>query len=154
MVILTIIIFAITMCSSKVTNLVKYINTGLFLFIIFMSLLSSNIVVTKSNNIRSDVSVYGNDYLTAMVQITTNTFVIWMIVLLVIKIIYSIHKRIDENSEINNKIIPIKEIDIPSNVTLKQQEIKEEHKEEMFTLEEYKLLYEYLKEIKSKGQNK
>lgn len=152
MVIITIIIFIITMSKGNITPVVKYINTGAFLFIIYMLLISSNIVVTKNINIYSSVSAYSNDYLPAIIQMTTNTFAIWMIVLLIIRIIHKVHKKIDEEEITKQETLPIKEISIPTNVTLKQQEIKQEEKDEMFTLEEYKLLYEYLQEIKSKDQ--
>lgn len=153
MVVLTIIIFIITMSSSKTSPLVKRINTGVSLFIIYMLILTSNVVVTKSINVYSSISVYANDDLPALVQITMNTFAIWMIVLLVIRIINKVSNKIDkvEPKEKENNL-PIKEIAIPTNVTLKKQEKVRD--EELFTLEEYKLLYEYLQEIKSKEQNK
>ena len=154
MVVLTIIIFVITMSSSKTTSTVKGINTGVFLFVLFMLLLSSNIVITKNINVYSQISVYSNDDLPAMIQITMNTFAIWMIVLLIIRIIHVVGDKTEKIEETENTSLPIKEIIIPTNVTLKKpEERKLKEKDEMFTLEEYKLLYEYLQEIKAKDQS-
>lgn len=155
MLLTTIIIFVVTMFKKEISKNIKKLNTFIFLLIIFLLLLSLNIVMTKNINVYSEIAIYSNEYLLVMIQMTMNIFTIWIIILLIIKLINKLGKKASEKEETNHKK---QEIENKENKEEKDSISSEKQKfiareEEPFTVEEYKLLYEYLKEIKEKRQN-
>ena len=156
MVIITIIIFIITMFKEDIAPVVKRINTAVFLLIIFFLILAANIVVSKSLNVYSEISIYSNITLAVMIQFTMIIFALWMVALLVIRLIHIFGKKADKVEEEkiveeNKKVAPPVQTVTASMKSIVP--IAMEHKDEdMFTLEGYRLLYEYLKKIKENNK--
>lgn len=150
MVIITIIIFISTMFRSNISKGIKRLNTLVFLIIMFLLLLSLNIVIDKNINVYSDIAVYSNEYLLVMIQMTMNIFTIWILVLLILKLINKLRKKAELKDQEDQEIQPEK---IQTIIYDEPKFIPRKKKEELFTLEEYKLLYQYLNEIKEKNKN-
>ena len=103
MIVTTIIIFIATMFKENISSGLKKLNTFAFLLIMFFLILSLNIVMTKNVNVYSQLAIYSNEYLLVMIQMTMNTFAIWILVLGIIKIIHIATKKTNFEDE------PVKE---------------------------------------------
>lgn len=127
-------IFLVSLFSQKMNTVVRNINIGIYVFILYFLFLLGQVVINKNINVYSDLAVYQNEEMLVLIEITMILFSLWILGLGIFKIINSIknkNKIKDNFKEISN-------------------EAHDEILIDGFTKEEYKLLSQYLQEMKNK----
>lgn len=148
----------------------KWINTIAFCIIHYLLILLLNVISTKGLNVFELTSVYGNKKALALIELSSSTFVLWI---LLIGIYFLIHKFLNRKKELVLDEIPVEskyriekpimEVEAPIKVLsnkrpnlIEKVEVKEEKSENiydsMLTVEDYKLLLNLLKEQRHKEQ--
>lgn len=133
-------IFFSSLFSQKMNLIIRNINIGVYTLILYFLFLLGRVVTEQNIDVYSDLAIYQNDEMLVLIEITMILFSLWVLGLGVYKLIKILINR-------KNK-----------------QQVKEEFKEvsnkindeiliDGFTKEEYKLLSQYLQEIK-KNKNK
>lgn len=128
-------IFIKSIFSKRINSVIRNINIGVYMIILYFLFLLGQVVLMHKINIYSDLAVYQNEEMMILVEITMILFSIWIIILLVYQSVrFYISKRNRSKTKENFKEVSNK--------------INEEFVIDGFTIEEYKLLSAYLKEIK------
>lgn len=133
-------IFFSSLFSQKMNLIIRNINIGVYTLILYFLFLLGRVVTEQNIDVYSDLAIYQNEEMLVLIEITMILFSLWVLGLGVYKLIKILINR-------KNK-----------------QQVKEEFKEvsnkvsdeiliDGFTKEEYKLLSQYLQEIK-KNKNK
>ena len=126
-IIITNIIMWISMFSNKSTTIIKIINSIIFSIIHYLFIINLNIITTKNINVFSEKALYQNHNVHALIELSSNIFIIWIIFLVIYKIVLSYleskkTKQIYESSELTVEHIGAKEpnkqkvIHLPDNV--------------------------------------
>ena len=163
-IIITNIIVWLSIFSFKTNEIIKRINIGIYIIISYLLVLICNIITTNKLDIFEQTSVYGNKEATALIELSSIIFIVWIIFLIVYKIIL-IYLKKDYKPKVKKIIIKKRVKKLPDNfISVSSPEfihtnkiVKEEVKEEtrvakeyddIFTLEDYKLLLQMLQEKK------
>ena len=130
-------IFLSSLFSKKISATIRNINIGIYIFILYFLFLLGQVVSNKNINVYSDLAVYQNEEMMVLIEITMILFSIWILGLSIYKIIKCFGNR-------------KKKIEVKSDFKQISNEINDEILIDGFTKEEYKLLSQYLQEIKNK----
>ena len=99
------IILMVSIVNKKTTKLVRKINITTCSIILFLSVISLNLIVKNNIDIYSQSSLYTNTNLLATIELTMIIFAIWMILLCLIKIIDSLTKTTEKSISFEEKPI-------------------------------------------------
>lgn len=165
--IITNIIFYISLFNYKVSKIIKKINIVVYIFINYLFFLVLKIINTHQLDIYSQNSVYGNRKALALIELTSLVFIIWIIFLTIYKIFIFYLKK--EYKQPVKKIIRIKKVKklpenfipkefptkINGNISKKTSNKNEEDEllkiyDNMLTLEDYKTIIKILQKHKCK----
>lgn len=165
--IITNIIFYISLFNYKVSKIIKKINIVVYIFINYLFFLVLKIINTHQLDIYSQNSVYGNRKALALIELSSLIFIIWIVFLTIYKIFIFYLKK--EYKQPVKKIIRIKKVKklpenfipkefptkVNGNISKKTFNKNEEDEllkiyDNMLTLEDYKTIIKILQNHKSK----
>lgn len=165
--IITNIIFYISLFNYKVSKIIKKINIVVYIFINYLFLLVLKIINTHQLDIYNQNSVYGNRKALALIELSSLIFIIWIIFLIIFKLFIFYLKK--EYKQPVKKIIRIKKVKklpenfipkefptkVNGNISKKTFNKNEEAEllkiyDNMLTLEDYKTIIKILQNHKSK----
>jgi len=165
MIIILNIIVWISILNYQSSEIIKRVNVIIYIIMNYLLVLTLKVVDTGKLDIFQKSSVYTNTKATALIEISSFIFILWIIYLILYKIIL-VYIRKDYKPKVRRVIIRKKKlpenyepIQMPSylygNVgkrTIENQNSKEatEELEKMLTVEDYRLLIKILKEEKEK----
>ena len=166
-IVITNIIFWISVFHFRSSEGIKKVNTFMYIMMNYMQILILSEIEKKKLDIFSQSSIYSNKEVTALIELSSFLFIIWIIFLILYKIIL-IYVRKDYKPKIKKIIVPkpIKKlpenyepISIPKQVQKKETLSKRKYQstkelEELFTLEDYRQLLKILKQEKEKKSSK
>lgn len=164
---ITNVILLVSIFNYKISKIIKCINVVVYLLMNYLLSLILNIINTNQLDIFTQKSVYGNTKATALIELSSLLFVIWIIFLIAYRLILIYLKK--EYVPPVKKIIRIRKIKkLPANfipkevpvyaygktkLTKKQDNLQDDllrEYEQLFTIEDYKLLSQILREQKKK----
>ncbi|MCI8569496.1 MAG: hypothetical protein HFJ11_05930 [Bacilli bacterium] len=165
--IITNIIFYISLFNYKVSKIIKKINIVVYIFINYLFFLVLKIINMHQLDIYSQNSVYGNRKALALIELSSLIFIIWIVFLTIYKIFIFYLKK--EYKQPVKKIIRIKKVKklpenfipkefptkVNGNISKKTFNKNEEDEllkiyDNMLTLEDYKTIIKILQNHKSK----
>lgn len=159
-IVITNIILWVSIFGFKSSKQIRNLNIVVYSVITYLMLLLLNIINENKLDIFSQQSVYGNKQASALIDISSFIFVIWIIFLVIYKIILMYIKK---NYAPNVKKVVIKKkvkilpenyqpLDVPDYVygTVRKKQTSLVELENRFSLEDYKLFSKILKEEKNK----
>ena len=123
-ILITNIILITSVLSKNISKIYKRINIGTSFVLNFLLLILLNTIGTKEIDILSLNSLYTNKYIVTLIELTTSTFIIWMMSLLLISIINSILIYMD-NKEMKEKPV----LQVNPSINRVELDIKEEELE-------------------------
>ena len=155
--IITNIILWISLFNYKTSNLIKRLNVIIYLIINYLFALILSTISTSKLDVFDQASLYGNNNLTALIELSSILFIIWIIFLIIYKLILIYLKKeyIPPVKKIVKKVKVLPDnyqpIEIPDTVygeisKAKEDNITKNIYDQMFTLEDYKVLLQLLKE--------
>ena len=172
-IIITNIILWISLFNYKTSENIKRLNIVIYLIMNYLLVLIFNVINKNKLDIFSQESIYKNRNATALIELSSIIFVLWIIFLIIYKIIL-IYLKKDYKPKIK-KVLVKKEIkklpenfnnieipsyvygNIPTKVKVepdpKEEKLKQVY-EDMLTLEDYKQILEILKNKKRKSKTK
>ncbi len=133
-------IFFSSLFSQKMNLIIRNINIGVYTLILYFLFLLGRVVTEQNIDVYSDLAIYQNEEMLVLIEITMILFSLWVLGLGVYKLIKILINR-------KNKQQVKEEFKKVSN------KVSDEILIDGFTKEEYKLLSQYLQEIK-KNKNK
>lgn len=164
--VVTNIILWVSIFNYKVSKVIKYINVSVYLIMNYLLSLVLNVINTNKLDIFTQSSVYGNEKATALIELSSLLFIIWVIFLILYRVILIYLKK--EYKPPVKKLIRIKRVKkLPENfepkenpvyiygrMPVKKASTKVEETilstyEKMFTVEDYKVMLEMLKKAKA-----
>ena len=163
------IILFISMFSKKMKTSLKRVNLFVFIINAFLFFLIIDQISRHEVDLSDRVSIYVNTYLMVLLELSLIIFIVWIVGLILYKIISILNSRRNkaDNDGVNLDTRNFySEPVLPENINELRQEalmaaprveyiyVEKERDEEMFTLEEYKLMKEYLDEMKERNSNK
>ena len=165
--IITNILFYISLFNYNVSKIIKKINIVVYIFINYLFFLVLKIINTHQLDIYSQNSVYGNRKALALIELSSLIFIIWIVFLTIYKIFIFYLKK--EYKQPVKKIIRIKKVKklpenfipkefptkVNGNISKKTFNKNEEDEllkiyDNMLTLEDYKTIIKILQNHKSK----
>ena len=172
--IITNIILWISLFHSKTSEIIKKTNIIIYILMNYLLVLILSIINKDNLDVFSQSSVYNNKNATALIELSSLIFIIWIIFLVIYKIILSYLTK-GEKEKIKKVIVtkPIKvlpdnyePIHVPNysygNINKKKEDIFEKEYQEnkkltqefekLLTVDDYKLLLKILKEQKEQEQ--
>ena len=177
-IIITNIILWISIFNYKTSDNIKRLNIVIYLLMNYLLVLILNVINNNKLDIFSQESIYKNKQATALIELSSLIFIVWVIFLIVYKAIL-IYIRKDYKPKVKKVLVRkevkklpenFKEVEVPEfiygNIPHKvkveetKEEVKEENKEitkiyeDMLTLEDYKLILQLLKNNKKKKDEK
>ena len=123
-ILITNIILIMSVLSKNISKIYKKINIGTSFVLNFLLLILLNTIGSKEIDILSLNSLYTNKYIVTLIELTTSTFIIWMMSLLLISIINSILIYMD-NKEMQEKPV----LQVNPSINRVELDIKEEELE-------------------------
>ena len=172
-IIATNIIVWISIFNFKTSEIIKRLNVTVYIIMNYLLALILNVVNASQLDVFEQSSVYGNKKATALIELSSYVFTLWIIFLIIYKIIL-VYIRKDYKPKVKKVVVKKKVKKLPENYEPKEMpdyiygnltknepipEIinsKEDSKvkayEELLTLEDYKLLLKILKEQKEKDR--
>ncbi len=172
-IIITNIILWISLFNYKTSENIKRLNIVIYLIMNYLLVLIFNVINKNKLDIFSQESIYKNRNATALIELSSIIFVLWIIFLIIYKIIL-IYLKKDYKPKVK-KVLVKKEIkklpenfnnieipsyvygNIPTKVKVepdpKEEKLKQVY-EDMLTLEDYKQILEILKNKKRKSKTK
>ena len=169
-IIITNIILCISVFSLKTTRLIKTLNTVIHGIIHYLLVIVLSLIVKNNLDIFSQLSLYSNKEVQAIIELSSGIFILWIIFLTIYKVIrnYQLKQVQEQEIEVIEKVV-VKEVkklpesirEIPVPLYVKAQSRKNEDIEVLDTPiivgtlvkdyeEEKKLLETELKELKQK----
>ena len=165
MLLIATIITLVSIFHKNVSRIIKVLNSIIYGLLIYFLILMLSIVNTLKVDVFDLKELYSSDKVRSLLEFSMFLFVTWVLVLVVYHFIrkYQEKKREDTKEEfVNYNVIhnfgeekvlsPRKEYTYFEQPKVESPEVKEEKKEEPFTIEEYKLMLKVLKEEKLKEQ--
>ncbi|MBR2833540.1 MAG: hypothetical protein IKE75_03820 [Bacilli bacterium] len=92
----TIMMLFYSIVKKNISKGLKIINLIISFIILFLFIMTINLIVTNKINIYEPLTVYSNKTLLVLIEFTTLTFVAWVTLLLSIKIVKKLIKKSDE----------------------------------------------------------
>ena len=165
MLLIATIITLVSIFHKNISRIIKVLNSIIYGLLIYFLILMLSIVNTLKVDVFDLKELYSSDKVRSLLEFSMFLFVTWVLVLVVYHFIrkYQEKKREDTKEEfVNYNVIhnfdekkvlsPRKEYTYFEQPKVESPEVKEEKKEEPFTIEEYKLMLKVLKEEKMKEQ--
>lgn len=165
MLLIATIITLVSIFHKNISRIIKVLNSIIYGLLIYFLILMLSIVNTLKVDVFDLKELYSSDKVRSLLEFSMFLFVTWVLVLVVYHFIrkYQEKKREDTKEEfVNYNVIhnfgeekvlsPRKEYTYFEQPKVESPEVKEEKKEEPFTIEEYKLMLKVLKEEKLKEQ--
>lgn len=140
MLIISIIMLIISIFSKKITTLIKKVNIFVLITNGFLFFLILDEISKTSVDLTNKISIYTNSNLMMLLELSIIIFVIWIIGLVLYKTIKVLSPK-EEDNYINLETTKEKPEPVIEYVVV------EKEKEELFSLDEYKQMKEFLKEI-------
>lgn len=169
-IIITNVIFWMSVFQKKITKPIQIVNVLVYIIIHYLLTLIISVVNTEQLNVFQDSSLYQNEKVTALVELSSMIFILWILFLASYKIILW---YLSKGKKEENKVVMVKKeikklpshyepTSLPKMVKgTKKERIKivEPSKEmsameEMLTVEDYKLLLKMLQEKKKKDSER
>ncbi len=164
-IVVTNVILWISVFRFKVDRLIRNINVSVYCILHYILALVLKTISTEKLDVFTQASVYGNKEAKALIELSSTIFFVWILFLILYKIIRTYQKR-GEPQKIKKvvvtkkvKILPenIKEVRSPSYVRQPQmmktqsvEDVVDLPYDQLFTLEDYKILSRLLREEKQK----
>ncbi len=170
-IIVTNIIVWISLFNFKTSKLIKRLNIIIYIIINYLLALILSVINSNKLDIFAQESVYGNKKVTALIELSSEIFITWIIFLILYKIIL-IYLKKDYKPKVKKVVVkkPVKKLpanfepkDVPNIVYGKgpKKEVEEviitkekEVKEDIFSKDDYKLLLKLLSQQKEKERIK
>lgn len=152
MLIISLIILIYSLVSKKISSNIKMFNALAFISNSYIFFLILDEIENSKVDLSSKISIYTNDHLMILFEISLGIFIIWMVILILIKIIKMLSKpKVEENF--------YEEPELPKTIEEVRRQVVYEPKVEyvvvekksdngMFTLEEYRQMRAILEVIK------
>ncbi len=157
---ISIIILIVSLISKKTNKKVKFMNFIVFIIELFLFFLILDQLTNKNIDLTNKISIYSNESLMALFELSVIIFAIWIIGLVLYKIIYKLtHKSEINDNKINNSFY--EEPELPKTIEeLRKEElipppqieyivVEKKNDNDMFTLEEYRALKKVLETMKN-----
>lgn len=106
-ILITGVILIISVLSKNIPKIYKKINISTSFVLNFLLLILLNTIGSKNIDILSVNSLYTNNYIVTLIELTTSIFIIWMMSLLLISIINSLLLYIDNKSMEEEPVVQI-----------------------------------------------
>lgn len=165
MLLIATIITLVSIFHKNISRIIKVLNSIIYGLLIYFLILMLSIVNTLKVDVFDLKELYSSDKVRSLLEFSMFLFVTWVLVLVVYHFIRKYQeKKIEDTKEefVNYNVIhnfdeekvlsPRKEYTYFEQPKVELPEVKEEKKEEPFTIEEYKLMLKVLKEEKMKEQ--
>ncbi len=165
MLLISLIIILFSIFNKDINKKVKIINLFTFSINIFLFFLILDEIAKKNIDLSNKISIYSNENLMVLFELSMIVFIIWTVGLILYKIITKIISKNQKEEELP-KIIDnfYGEPELPKTIEeLRKEElvpepkieyvVVEKEKEDMFTLEEYKELRKILNQMKNNNKN-
>lgn len=157
---ISIIILIVSLISKKTNKKVKFMNFIVFIIELFLFFLILDQLTNKNIDLTNKISIYSNESLMALFELSVIIFAIWIVGLVLYKIIYKLtHKSEINDNKINNSFY--EEPELPKTIEeLRKEElipppqieyivVEKKNDNDMFTLEEYRALKKVLETMKN-----
>ena len=163
--IVTNIILWISLFNYKTSNIIKRLNVVVYLVMNYLFALILSVINTKKLDVFDQTSLYGNSSLTALIELSSLIFVMWIIFLILYKaiLIYLKREYIPPVKKVVRKVKKLPSdylpIEVPEVVygeinkpRVMEENITKNVYDQLFTLEDYKVLLQLLKEKQMKNK--
>lgn len=98
------VILIMSILSKNISKVYKNINLVSSFVINFLLLILLNTIGSKEIDILSTTSLYTNNYVVSLIELTTSGFILWMMILLLISIINSVLLYIDSKNMVEEPV--------------------------------------------------
>ena len=167
-IIATSIILWFSIFNFKTSEIIKKVNLIIYIIINYLFALLLYTISDNKLNIFKQESIYGNKQATALIELTSIIFILWIIFLIIYKVIL-IYLRKDYKPKVKRVVVEKKikklpknymSIEVPNIVYTNKNIVKKDiiyskeyikQYEDMLSLEDYKLLLKLLKEKQNKN---
>ena len=126
---------------SRINYIIRNINIAVYMIILYFLFLLGQVVMKEKINIYSDLAIYQKEEMMVLIETTMILFSLWVVILCIYKVIRLCIDRQNKNKTKED----FKEV---------SNQVNDEILIDGFTKEEYKLLSNYLKEIKTKQKER
>lgn len=156
---ITIIILLVSIISKKTNIKIKFINLIVFIIEMFLFFLILDQINNKNIDLANKISIYSNEILMALFELSVIIFSIWIVGLVLYKIIYKLTHKVVIKEGTSNSFY--EEPELPKTIEeLRKEElipppqieyivVEKKNDNDMFTLEEYRTLKKVLETIKN-----
>lgn len=163
MLVISLGILIYSLANKKIKSNIRVYNSIVFIANIYLFFLILDEIDNNEVDLASKISIYSNDHLMILFEVSVSIFALWIISLILIKIINYFLNKNNKVKEVVEEIEMPKKIVIPKEEAIEMPIIKEEPKPEpkieyvvvekkndndMFTLEEYRQMRAILEVIK------
>lgn len=158
MLLISLIIVLISIFNKKITKRIKYVNSSVFSINLFLFFLILDQINQNEIDLSNKVSIYSNDNLMMLFELSIAIFAVWIIGLTLYRIIYKInHKKEITKSFYEEPVLPntleeLRKKEILPEPLVEYIVVEKKSDNDMFTLEEYKQMKAILEKMK-KNQN-
>lgn len=128
-------IFISSLFSQKMNLIIRNINIGVYVFMLYFLFLLGRVVTDQNIDVYSDLAIYQNEEMMVLIEMTMILFSLWVLGLGIYKLIKIIINRKKKNH-------------VQEEFKVVSNKVNDEILIDGFTKEEYKLLSQYLQEIK------
>ena len=157
---------------------IRNLNITIYCIMSYILALLSHVIISNKLDVYSQESIYKNTDARALIELSSLIFIVWIIFLVLYKIIL-VYIRKDYKPKVKKIIVHKREKILPNNflpvdtptkvfgraphqttivkeikVEEPKESVKEEKQEDKFTIDEYKLFYEILKNEQKRNQFK
>lgn len=163
MLVISLGILIYNLANKKIKSNIRVYNSIVFIANMYLFFLILDEIDNNEVDLASKISIYSNDHLMILFEVSVSIFALWIISLILIKIINYFLNKNNKVKEVVEEIEMPKKIVIPKEKSFEMPIIKEEPKPEpkieyvvvekkndndMFTLEEYRQMRAILEVIK------
>lgn len=162
MLLISLIIILFSLFNKEINKKIKVINLSAFFVNNFLFFMILDEISKKNIDLSNKISIYSNENLMVLFELSMGIFIIWVVGLLLYKIINKIIHKNDPKNNVVNTVTDnfYEEPELPKTIEeLRKEElipepkieyvVVEKDKEDMFTLEEYKELRKLLEQMKN-----
>lgn len=162
MLLISLIIILFSLFNKEINKKIKVINLSTFFVNNFLFFMILDEISKKNIDLSNKISIYSNENLMVLFELSMGIFIIWVVGLLLYKIINKIIHKNDPKNNVVNTVTDnfYEEPELPKTIEeLRKEElipepkieyvVVEKDKEDMFTLEEYKELRKLLEQMKN-----
>ena len=157
---------------------IRNLNITIYCIMSYILALLSHVIISNKLDVYSQESIYNNTDARALIELSSLIFIVWIIFLVLYKIIL-VYIRKDYKPKVKKIIVHKREKILPNNflpvdtpttvfgraphqtaivkeikVEEPKESVKEEKQEDKFTIDEYKLFYEILRNEQKRNQFK